>query len=47
MKTRAVVMDDNARYYGVRLNDDMLLPHNDARMGSMRYVDWLNRSTAN
>jgi len=45
--TRAVVTDDKARCYGVRLNDDMFLPHKDARMGSMRYVDWLNRSMAN
>ncbi|MBB3316680.1 uncharacterized protein YbjT (DUF2867 family) [Rhizobium sp. BK181] len=45
--TRAVVTDDTARYYGVRLNDDTLLPRNDARVASMRYVDWLNRSMAN
>ena len=44
---REVITDDSARYYGVELNDDTLLPLNGAREGSVRYVDWLSRSTAN
>jgi uncharacterized protein YbjT (DUF2867 family) len=44
---REVITDDSARYYGVELNDDTLLPLNGAREGSVRYVDWLCRSMAN
>jgi uncharacterized protein YbjT (DUF2867 family) len=45
--TRQVITDDSARYYGVELNDDTLLPLKGARVGSLRYVEWLNRSMAN
>jgi hypothetical protein len=44
---RQVVTDDSARYYGVKLNDDTLLPLKGARVSSLRYVDWLSRSVAN
>jgi uncharacterized protein YbjT (DUF2867 family) len=43
---RQVITDDSARYYGVELNDDTLLPTKGVRMGSLRYVDWLSRSLA-
>ncbi|MGO4437618.1 SDR family oxidoreductase [Rhizobium sp. RAF56] len=43
---RQVITDDRARYYGVELNDDTLLPHNLAHVGPMRFVDWLNLSMA-
>jgi uncharacterized protein YbjT (DUF2867 family) len=43
---RQVITDDSARYYGVELNDDTLLPLNLAHVGPMRFVDWLNRSMA-
>ncbi|WP_205927179.1 hypothetical protein [Rhizobium sp. P32RR-XVIII] len=43
---RQVITDDRARYYGVELNDDTLLPRNLAHIGPMRIVDWLNRSMA-
>ena len=33
-------------YYGVELNDDILLPLAGARVGSLSYVDWLYRSMA-
>jgi hypothetical protein len=44
---RQVITDDSARYYGVELNDDTLLPLKGARVGSLPYVDWLCRSMAN
>ncbi|WP_341487586.1 NAD(P)H-binding protein [Pararhizobium sp. A13] len=44
---RQVVTDNSARYYGVELNDDTLLPLAGARVGSLSYVDWLYRSMAN
>ena len=44
--TRQVITDDSARYYGVELNDDTLLPLAGARVGSLSYVDWLYRSMA-
>ena len=44
---REVITDDKARYYGVELNDDTLLPDDGARQGSMRYVEWLNGCLAN
>jgi len=43
---RQVVTDNSARYYGVELNDDTLLPLAGARVGSLSYVDWLYRSMA-
>jgi uncharacterized protein YbjT (DUF2867 family) len=45
--TRQVITDNSARYYGVELNDDTLLPLKGARVGSLRYIDWLYRSMAN
>ncbi len=44
--SRQVITDDSARYYGVELNDDTLLPLKTARVGALRYEDWLNRSMA-
>jgi uncharacterized protein YbjT (DUF2867 family) len=44
---RQVTTDNSTRYYGVELNDNTLLPLEGARMGSLRYVDWLSRSLAN
>jgi uncharacterized protein YbjT (DUF2867 family) len=44
--TRQVTTDDRARYYGVELNDDTLLPLKGSRVGSLRYIDWLSRSMA-
>jgi hypothetical protein len=42
--SRQVITDDSARYYGVELNDDTLLPRNLAHVGPIRFEDWLNRS---
>ena len=44
--TREVITDDRARYYGVELNDDTLLPRKGAHIAPQRYVDWLYRSMA-
>lgn len=43
---RPVITDGTARYYGVELNDDTLLPPHPAHVGPMRFEDWLNRSMA-
>ncbi|AYG70070.1 MULTISPECIES: NmrA family NAD(P)-binding protein [unclassified Rhizobium] len=45
--TRQVLTDDHARYYGVELNDDTLLPRDNTHIGSTRFIEWLNRSMAN
>ena len=43
---REVITDETARYYGVELNDDTLLPRQPAHVGPVRLADWLNRSMA-
>jgi uncharacterized protein YbjT (DUF2867 family) len=43
---RPVITDETARYYGVELNDDTLLPLHLAHVGSIRFEDWLNQSMA-
>ncbi|HWW56581.1 MAG TPA: SDR family oxidoreductase [Sphingopyxis sp.] len=39
--TRRVVVDPDARYFGLRLADDSLIPGSDARLGSTRFDWWL------
>ena len=39
---RHVVADEHARYFGVELNDQMLLPGDHAQIGASRYDAWLN-----
>jgi len=41
---RKVVADPEARYYGVVLSERMLLPDAGARLGKIRFEDWLARS---
>ena len=43
---RQVISDHNARYYGVELNDDTLLPLHGSIVGRLRYLDWLYRTMA-
>jgi uncharacterized protein YbjT (DUF2867 family) len=43
---REVATDPNARYYGVGLSERSLVPGDDARLGEMRFEDWLNRQPA-
>lgn len=38
---RQVVADPEARYFGARLTDRMLLPGSEARLGTIRFEDWL------
>src|SRR5438445_8853995 len=41
---REVVADPRALYYGVKLNENTLLPGDGARLGETRFEDWLTRS---
>jgi hypothetical protein len=38
---REIVSDPDARYFGARLTDDMLVPAAGARLGHLRFDDWL------
>ncbi|RON38598.1 SDR family oxidoreductase [Pseudomonas brassicacearum] len=44
--TRKVVPDVHARYYGDVLDDQSLTPGKNARLGAIRFEDWLGQSTA-
>lgn len=39
--TRPVVVDPEARYFGLRLEDDSLIPGPDAKLGATRFDWWL------
>src|SRR5258706_4687309 len=39
---RKVITDVHARYYGVELNDQSLVPGPNPRLGSIRFAEWLN-----
>ena len=44
---REVVADPHARYFGTELSERSLVPDDGARLGDMRFADWLNsQSTA-
>src|SRR5437588_9813536 len=43
---RKVIVDVNAGYYGIEVNDQSLVPGDNPRLGPTHYKDWLNRSTA-
>ena len=44
---REVVADPHARYFGTELGERSLVPDDGARLGDMRFADWLNsQSTA-
>jgi uncharacterized protein YbjT (DUF2867 family) len=42
---REVVADPQARYYGIEVNDNSLIPGGDARLGETRFETWLSQST--
>jgi uncharacterized protein YbjT (DUF2867 family) len=42
--TREVVADSHARYFGAELDDQSLLASPGARIGSMRFEEWLKSS---
>ena len=41
---RKVVADPQAKYYGVKLDDKTLVPENNARLGKIRFDEWLAQS---
>jgi uncharacterized protein YbjT (DUF2867 family) len=41
---RAIVADVHARYFGAELNDQSLIPSAGARLGSLKFGDWLRQS---
>jgi uncharacterized protein YbjT (DUF2867 family) len=41
---REVVADPHARYFGAELSERMLVPEGDARLGEIRFEDWLSQS---
>jgi uncharacterized protein YbjT (DUF2867 family) len=42
---REVVADPEARYYGIKLSETMLIPGRDARLGETHFETWLSQST--
>src|SRR5262249_34991768 len=42
---RKVITDANAGYYGIEVNDQSLVPGHNARLGSIRFAEWLSRNT--
>ena len=43
---RNVITDAHARYYGLEVDDQSLVPGNTPRLGSTRFAEWLSRNTA-
>jgi uncharacterized protein YbjT (DUF2867 family) len=43
--TRTVEADVHARYFGAELDDESLMPGDDARIGPTQFEDWLGTST--
>jgi uncharacterized protein YbjT (DUF2867 family) len=41
---REVVVDQHARYFGAELGERSLVPIGDARLGEIRFQDWLNQA---
>jgi len=44
--SRKVNTDENTGYFGIKVNDQSLVPGDGARLGKMHYKDWLKRSPA-
>lgn len=45
---RKIVVDKHALYFGVELNDLSLIAEDDARVGKIRFIDWLrNQNKSN
>jgi uncharacterized protein YbjT (DUF2867 family) len=42
--SREVIADPKARYFGAILSERMLVPDGDARLGEIRFEDWLGQS---
>jgi hypothetical protein len=43
---REVIADPGARYFGAILGERTLMPGDGARLGDVRFRDWLNRDTS-
>jgi uncharacterized protein YbjT (DUF2867 family) len=43
---RQIIADAHARYFGAELNDQSLTPGPKARLGSLKFGDWLRQSVA-
>ena len=44
--SREVVADAQAHYFGTELSEGSIVPDDTAQLGSIRFEDWLNQSTA-
>jgi uncharacterized protein YbjT (DUF2867 family) len=42
---REVISDPHGRYYGIQVSEKSLVPDNDARLGEVRFEDWLIHAT--
>ena len=42
--TREVVVDPQARYFGAELGERSLIPAGEARLGEIRFAEWLGQS---
>ncbi len=40
--SREVIADPQARYYGIKVTENTLIPGRDARLGEIRFQDWLS-----
>jgi uncharacterized protein YbjT (DUF2867 family) len=43
--TRKVITDAHARYYGIEVSEQSLVPGPHPRLGSMRFAEWLSQYT--
>lgn len=43
---REVVADPHARYYGIEVKERTLIPEDNAKLGKIRFEDWLGQSAA-
>jgi uncharacterized protein YbjT (DUF2867 family) len=41
---RVVITDPHARYFGMELGERSLVPSGDAKLGEIRFEDWLGQS---
>jgi uncharacterized protein YbjT (DUF2867 family) len=41
---RKVITDVHARYYGIEVNDQSLVPGHNPRLGAMHFAEWLSQS---
>jgi len=44
--SRTILTDPRARYFGIAVNDESLVPGEGARIGPLRFGQWLHRSLA-